>query len=101
MQSELISRFIIAGEIGSVNFIAGNASDNNNSTREMANNVQNALINPALHEQHIQFQQQLIQLKQQQQLQQQLLLQHFQQQQQQLAEQHEKQLQERIRVSRI
>jgi hypothetical protein len=65
----------------------------------MANNAQNSLINPVLHEQHLQFQQQLIQLKQQQQLQQQLLLQHFQQQQQQLAEQHEKQLQERIRVS--
>ena len=53
---------------------------------------------PQTPEQHMNFQQQLIQLKQQQQLQQQLLLQHFQQQQQQLAEQHEKQLQERIRV---
>ncbi|KAG8186124.1 hypothetical protein JTE90_022713 [Oedothorax gibbosus] len=50
-----------------------------------------------LHEQHLQFQHQLLQLKQQQQIQQQLLLQHFQQQQQQLAEQHEKQLQERIK----
>lgn len=45
------------------------------------------------------FQQQLFQLKQQQQLQQQLLLQQFQQQQARLAEQHEKQLHERIRVS--
>ena len=44
------------------------------------------------------FQQQLFQLKQQQQLQQQLLLQQFQQQQARLAEQHEKQLHERIRV---
>lgn len=76
----------------------------NNGGREMANNIQNiqnTLTNPTLQEQHLQFQQQLIQLKQQQQLQQQLLLQHFQQQQQQLAEQHEKQLQERIRVSEL
>ncbi|KFM68134.1 hypothetical protein X975_27199, partial [Stegodyphus mimosarum] len=55
-------------------------------------------VTPALHEQHLQFQHQLLQLKQQQQIQQQLLLQHFQQQQQQLAEQHEKQLQERIKA---
>ncbi|KAF8791983.1 hypothetical protein HNY73_003637 [Argiope bruennichi] len=54
-------------------------------------------VSPAIHEQHLQFQHQLLQLKQQQQIQQQLLLQHFQQQQQQLAEQHEKQLQERIK----
>ncbi|XP_023225860.1 histone deacetylase 4-like isoform X3 [Centruroides sculpturatus] len=54
-------------------------------------------INPALQEQHLKFQQQLLQLKQQQQLQQQLLLQHFHQQQQQLAEHHEKQMQERIK----
>ncbi|GFU59775.1 histone deacetylase 4 [Nephila pilipes] len=55
-------------------------------------------VSPAIHEQHLQFQHQLLQLKQQQQIQQQLLLQHFQQQQQQLAEQHEKQLQERIKA---
>lgn len=56
-------------------------------------------VNPFVtSEQHMNFQQQLLQLKQQQQIQQQLLLQHFQQQQQQLAEEHEKQLQERIRV---
>lgn len=59
------------------------------------------VIPPALQEQHLQFQHQLLQLKQQQQIQQQLLLQHFQQQQQQLAEQHEQQLQERIKVRLI
>ena len=80
-----------------MNFIA---NDSSSCGREMANNTQNSVVNPALQEQHLQFQQQLIQLKQQQQLQQQLLLQHFQQQQQQLAEQHEKQLQERIRVNK-
>ncbi|KAL0267877.1 UNVERIFIED_CONTAM: hypothetical protein PYX00_010026 [Menopon gallinae] len=45
---------------------------------------------PSLHAQA--FQQQILQLKQQQQLQQQILLQHYQTQQQQLAEQHEQQL---------
>lgn len=82
--------------MSSMNFIAGDA---NNGQHQMVNNEQNSVVNPTIQEQHLQFQQQLIQLKQQQQLQQQLLLQHFQQQQQQLAEQHEKQLQERIRVS--
>lgn len=48
-------------------------------------------------QEHLQFQQQLLQLKQEQQVQQQLLLQHYQRQQQQLAQQHEKQLQERIK----
>ncbi|XP_013777776.1 histone deacetylase 4-like [Limulus polyphemus] len=45
----------------------------------------------------VQFQQQLLQLKQQHNFQQQLLLQHFHQQQQQLAEQHELQLQQKIK----
>ncbi|XP_040075757.3 histone deacetylase 4 isoform X1 [Ixodes scapularis] len=48
-------------------------------------------------QEHLQFQQQLLALKQEQQVQQQLLLQHYQRQQQQLAQQHEKQLQERIK----
>ncbi|XP_026687781.1 histone deacetylase 9-like, partial [Diaphorina citri] len=43
------------------------------------------------------FQQQILQLKQQQQLQQQILLQHFQAQQQQLAEQHEQQLRQHLK----
>ncbi|GFV58778.1 histone deacetylase 4 [Trichonephila clavipes] len=55
-------------------------------------------VSPAIHEQHLQFQHQLLQLKQQQQIQQQLLVQHFHQQQQRLAEEHEKQLQERIKA---
>ena len=84
------------GVMSSMNYIAGDA---NNSGHQMVNSEQSSVVNPSIQEQHLQFQQQLIQLKQQQQLQQQLLLQHFQQQQQQLAEQHEKQLQERIRVS--
>lgn len=45
-----------------------------------------------------QFRQQIMELKQQQQLQQQLLIQQFQHQQQQLNEHHEKQIQEHIRV---
>lgn len=43
------------------------------------------------------FQQQILQLKKQQQLQQQILLQHFQAQQQQLAEQHEQQLRQHLK----
>ncbi|XP_023232285.1 histone deacetylase 4-like, partial [Centruroides sculpturatus] len=65
---------------------------------ELPNNLINdSVITSSLQEQHLQFQRQLMQLKQQQQIQQQLLLQRFQQQQQQLAEQHEKQLQEQIK----
>jgi histone deacetylase 7A, putative len=52
-----------------------------------------------LYEQQKYFEQQLLQLKQHQEMQQQLLLQQFQQQQKQMKEQHEKQLQGRIRVS--
>ncbi|XP_067142081.1 histone deacetylase 4-like isoform X2 [Centruroides vittatus] len=67
---------------------------------ELPNNLINdSVITSSLQEQHLQFQRQLMQLKQQQQIQQQLLLQRFQQQQQQLAEQHEKQLQEQIKLS--
>ncbi|OQR71927.1 histone deacetylase 4-like [Tropilaelaps mercedesae] len=49
----------------------------------------------------LEFQQQLVAMKQEQQLQQQLLLQSFRHQQRQLAQQHEMQLQERVRVSQI
>ncbi|EEB14313.1 histone deacetylase 7A, putative [Pediculus humanus corporis] len=53
---------------------------------------------PGLHAQA--FQQQLLQLKKQQQLQQQILLQHYQTQQQQLAEQHEQQLRHHLKEFR-
>ncbi|XP_022251824.1 histone deacetylase 4-like isoform X3 [Limulus polyphemus] len=61
---------------------------------DFTNNLNNSIMNQ---DKNMQFQQQLLQLKQQQHIQQQLLLQHFQQQQQQLAEQHEQQIQERIK----
>ncbi|XP_022235146.1 histone deacetylase 4-like, partial [Limulus polyphemus] len=64
---------------------------------DLTNNVNNSIITAGTQDQGVHFQQQLLQLKQEQQLQQQLLLQHFQQQQQQLAEQHELQFQERIK----
>lgn len=47
----------------------------------------------------LELQQQLVAMKQEQQLQQQLLLQSYRHQQRQLAQQHEIQLQERVRVS--
>ncbi|XP_033607177.1 histone deacetylase 4 isoform X5 [Cryptotermes secundus] len=66
------------------------------SRRTDLNNVNNTYhIDPGLHEQA--FQQQILQLKKQQQLQQQILLQHFQAQQAQLAEQHEQQLQQHLK----
>ncbi|KAK6619804.1 hypothetical protein RUM44_006203 [Polyplax serrata] len=55
-------------------------------------------VDPGLHAQA--FQQQLLQLKKQQQLQQQILLQHYQTQQQQLAEQHEQQLRHHLKEFR-
>ncbi|XP_076360796.1 histone deacetylase 4-like isoform X3 [Tachypleus tridentatus] len=64
---------------------------------DLTNNVTSSIMAAGSQDQGVHFQQQLLQLKKEQQLQQQLLLQHFQQQQQQLAEQHELQLQERIK----
>ncbi|XP_076319708.1 histone deacetylase 4-like isoform X3 [Tachypleus tridentatus] len=64
---------------------------------DLTNNISNSIISSLNQEQNVHFQQQLLQLKQQQHIQQQLLLQHFQQQQQQLAEQYEKQVQEKIK----
>ncbi|XP_076326697.1 histone deacetylase 4-like isoform X4 [Tachypleus tridentatus] len=61
---------------------------------DLTNHLNNSIMSQ---DKNMQFQQQLLQLKQQQHIQQQLLLQHFQQQQQQLAEQHEQQIQERIK----
>lgn len=55
-------------------------------------------VDPGLHAQA--FQQQLVQLKKQQQMQQQILLQHYQTQQQQLAEQHEQQLRLHLKVKK-
>ncbi|XP_023706694.1 histone deacetylase 4 isoform X2 [Cryptotermes secundus] len=69
------------------------------SRRTDLNNVNNTYhIDPGLHEQA--FQQQILQLKKQQQLQQQILLQHFQAQQAQLAEQHEQQLQQHLKAEK-
>ncbi|XP_046390960.1 histone deacetylase 4 isoform X3 [Ischnura elegans] len=66
------------------------------SRRNDINNLANSFhMDSVLQEQA--FQQQILQLKKQQQLQQQILLQHFQAQQQQLAEQHEQQLRQQLK----
>ncbi|XP_069940162.1 histone deacetylase 9 isoform X4 [Cherax quadricarinatus] len=62
------------------------------STGDLASDMANEAVVP-----DSSFQQRILQLKQQQQIQQQLLLHQYQQQQQQLAEQHEKQLQQHIK----
>ncbi|XP_066998225.2 histone deacetylase 4 isoform X3 [Anabrus simplex] len=66
------------------------------SRRNELNHLNNSFhLDPSRHEA---FQQQILQLKKQQQLQQQILLQRFQAQQQQLAEQHEQQLRQHLKL---